>query len=369
MTKTLFLALFYSALFPAGLFLTSLSFFFCYIVDKYSLLRTWRTPAELGPSMMKMSRGHMAFAVFCHAVMSMIFFTEFPFDNLCKDRRAGHLEPQRYKVAKALFNVTTDHVYHRCDQHFAGRAHSAFLDEDTDRNTVRGEQKHIVRAFVTLVTVLAVLFCGLFFGRMLISCYHPFHKLRMEENNPNETPFTSCDIQAYIPVIRHPSLAFPLVAADVTSFNCKYLPFQLPKDELYHAQSLVNKNELKGFRDEEMKALFSEVRFFPPPSETEDHFKAYPTLKLQKKKKRSSVLSTATRYLPRPAFTPRELPSSDTTNVETAPGEEPAEESYPVVKLGHHHKKKKEAGSTHSKPGRGGYKRVPSSSLDLPTGW
>lgn len=47
MSKTLFLALFYSALYPSGLFVAFFGYSFCYTVDKYSLLRTWRTPAEV----------------------------------------------------------------------------------------------------------------------------------------------------------------------------------------------------------------------------------------------------------------------------------------------------------------------------------
>ncbi len=69
MTKTLFLALFYSALLPSGLFLTCFGYAFGYLADKYSLLRTWRTPAELGDEITKVSRGHMILAVYAHAVM------------------------------------------------------------------------------------------------------------------------------------------------------------------------------------------------------------------------------------------------------------------------------------------------------------
>jgi len=47
MSKTLFLALFYSVLYPSGLFVAFFGYSFCYTVDKYSLLRTWRTPAEV----------------------------------------------------------------------------------------------------------------------------------------------------------------------------------------------------------------------------------------------------------------------------------------------------------------------------------
>ena len=73
MTKTLFLALFYSALFPSGLFLTCLGYGFTYTVDKYSLLRLWRTPSELDDIITKISRGHMILAVYAHAVTPVYY--------------------------------------------------------------------------------------------------------------------------------------------------------------------------------------------------------------------------------------------------------------------------------------------------------
>ena len=83
MTKTLFLSLFFSALFPFGLFLTCFGYTFIYVVDKYSLLRSWRTDQQVDDDMTKISRMHMTFAVYVHAVMSMVFYSEFPFDGVC----------------------------------------------------------------------------------------------------------------------------------------------------------------------------------------------------------------------------------------------------------------------------------------------
>jgi hypothetical protein len=51
----------------------------------------------------------------------------------------------------------------------------------------------------------------------------------------------------------------------VRTFKSKYLPFELPKEELYKAQSLYNKLELPGYTDAELKLIFSEVKYYPPP--------------------------------------------------------------------------------------------------------
>jgi len=283
MTKTLFLALFYSALFPAGLFLTSLTYSISYLVDKYSLLRSWQTPAELSDTITKISRGHMMFAVYLHSVMSMIFFSQFPFDGVCENTEPTALDSASYLSFVHHYNITTDQIYLRCDQSFVARLNTMFLDGSTESNSVHGKQKRVAQVFVVLTTVLTLLFCGVFFGRVFMKCYQPFHD-KVLEDQPNETHFTECEIRAYIPVITHPNLAFPLVAADVSTFDCTYLSFQLPRDELYYAQSLFNKNELPNFTDNEMKALFSEVRFFPPPAPADfDHFLT-PRPSSQKKK-------------------------------------------------------------------------------------
>ena len=145
MTKTLFLSLFFSALFPFGLFLTCFGYTFIYVVDKYSLLRSWRTDQQVDDDMTKISRMHMTFAVYVHAVMSMVFYSEFPFDGVCpntgplndKTRMAPEdvadlddgsvyllpttLKPAVFQHARVMFNVTTDQIYHACDQSVGSR--------------------------------------------------------------------------------------------------------------------------------------------------------------------------------------------------------------------------------------------------------
>lgn len=79
-TKTLFLSLFFCTLLPGSLFLTAVSFAVSYWTDKYSLLRVWRTPSQIdGRRIMKMVVTQLFFAVYCHAVMTLVFLTNFPF--------------------------------------------------------------------------------------------------------------------------------------------------------------------------------------------------------------------------------------------------------------------------------------------------
>ena len=72
-----------SALYPQGLFITALAYAICYTLDKYCLLRSWQTPAQLDDDLTKKSRAHIAFALYAHVVMTMVFYSGWPFDNTC----------------------------------------------------------------------------------------------------------------------------------------------------------------------------------------------------------------------------------------------------------------------------------------------
>jgi hypothetical protein len=271
MTKTLFLALFYSALLPSGLFLTAFSYAFTYTVDKYSVLRSWRTPAELDDEITRVSRGHMIFAVYCHAVMTMIFYAEFPFDNVCVPKNAHIFNAKEYHRVKMLYNVTTPTVYEACDQTVTGRVVAIFAGGSMERDTMYGKQRRVVKVYAYLVMVLTVFIFILFFGSGIVcGCYHLFHGSYKYDSDANLTQFSTTDIQAFIPNIPHPSLDFPLIACRIDTFESKYLPFELPEEELYAKQCLYNHAELPGLSEEEFVKLFSEIKFYPPPSDYKD---------------------------------------------------------------------------------------------------
>ena len=185
MTKTLFLALFFSCLYPAGLFLTAFGYALIYTVDKYSLLRSWRTSAELDDDIMKISRGHMIFAVYCHAVMTMIFYSEFPFDGICPNKESDQagstpalLEYWRYEDAKLRFNITTDRIYHPCDQSVGGRVIAILFmgSSALERESTYGKQERVVRVYGALVVFLTLLLFLLFFGKgVILGAYDLFY--------------------------------------------------------------------------------------------------------------------------------------------------------------------------------------------------
>jgi len=300
MTKTLFLALFYSCLFPSGLFLTAFGYAFGYSVDKYSLLRSWRTPAELGDEITKVSRGHMILAVYAHAVMTMIFFAEFPFDNICRNKEAGALDPHKYQEVQKLYNVTNDLIHQRCDQTVTGRVISIFLGGDITRDSMYGKQERVVRFYVYLNIGFTIVMVIAFFGAgVILGCYHLFHGSYSSATSAQGEKFSECGgpdtdggIQAYIPIVRHLNLQYPCICADVAEFDPSYLAFEIPTDEeifaekyhdfvvpdlkgdriknIYHVQSLYNEAELPGYEGTDFANLFSTIKHYPPPPGLEE---------------------------------------------------------------------------------------------------
>lgn len=289
LTKTLFLSLFYSCLIPSGLFLTAFGYAYCYTVDKYSLLRSWRTPAELGDDITKVSRGHMLFAVYAHAAMTMVFFSEFPFDNVCtKDKVTdnAYLDKFVFGNASKTMGVTTRAVHRRCDQTVSGRVVSVFTGGSLVRDSMYGEQRRVVQLYVYVVVGLTFVIVSFFLGPALVKfIVSLFYSSYISYTKATNIHYSDCEIQAYIPIIRHEKLAFPLICCDVRTFDPRYLAFVLPSVEkfaeqfpghpipsigeggLYQLQSLANRHEFPSYSEEQLGEIFSMIKHYPPPSD------------------------------------------------------------------------------------------------------
>jgi len=81
MTKSLFVGLFYSTLYPGGLFWSLCAFFVCYWIDKYCLFRLWKQPPAIDASLTAASRLQMAVVCVIHSIIAGLFFAGYPFDR------------------------------------------------------------------------------------------------------------------------------------------------------------------------------------------------------------------------------------------------------------------------------------------------
>lgn len=84
MTKIMFLAFWYSSIFPAGQLLAAVALGVNYYTDRFSLMRTWQRPARVGTEISTISLNYFfSAALIVLACMSSFYWAAFPFDNLC----------------------------------------------------------------------------------------------------------------------------------------------------------------------------------------------------------------------------------------------------------------------------------------------
>jgi hypothetical protein len=84
MTKIMFLAFWYSSIFPGSLLLCSLALFVNYYTDRFSLMRAWKRAPHVSAEISTYSRlCFFSTACIVLAATSSFYWAAFPFDNLC----------------------------------------------------------------------------------------------------------------------------------------------------------------------------------------------------------------------------------------------------------------------------------------------
>ncbi|KAE9322509.1 hypothetical protein PF008_g17572 [Phytophthora fragariae] len=80
-TKSVGIALFFKSLLPTGLLITGLSLLVNYWVDKYCLLRKWKTPPRYDGLLARASRYHLLIVVLVSLIMMGHWYNGWPFDR------------------------------------------------------------------------------------------------------------------------------------------------------------------------------------------------------------------------------------------------------------------------------------------------
>lgn len=85
MTKILFLALWYSAIYPGALFMCSIALIINYFADRFSLMRAWKRQPQLGSTVSNLSRKYFfVLSLIAMTLMCSYYWSGFPYDNLCE---------------------------------------------------------------------------------------------------------------------------------------------------------------------------------------------------------------------------------------------------------------------------------------------
>lgn len=84
LTKIMFLAFWYSSIFPGGLLFAAVALAVNYYTDRFSMMRSWQRAPRVGKEVATFSRHYfVSSACIFLAVMSSFYWAAFPFDNLC----------------------------------------------------------------------------------------------------------------------------------------------------------------------------------------------------------------------------------------------------------------------------------------------
>lgn len=268
MLKTMFVALFFSAIFPQGYYVAAMSMFMTYWSSKYCLFNRWRRPPPSDDSLTVMTRRYLAIALVIHILVSLQFYAGWPFDNLC---------PTDYRVTQAFANETSLGV----NQTEAYRLLSDYPQvNDTvyeycqmDSDAVWGEmpepwmsvdQMVIVWLFSMFANVMTFLVALMLFGKTL---YHTLRRLCKGQHAPvgreNSVVYSKVNqIEAYVPEVRDTKRPHSLIATDLHRVNTQHISWTGD----FEAYNLCSVDSLPGLTRKQRAAMFSRVAFYPPPS-------------------------------------------------------------------------------------------------------
>ncbi|KAG7398491.1 hypothetical protein PHYBOEH_010948 [Phytophthora boehmeriae] len=104
-TKSVGIALFYKSLLPTGLIITGLSLLVNYWVDKYCLLRKWKTPPRYDGLLARASRYHLLIVALVSLIMMGHWYNGWPFDRSTQLAVRAAKKLTESKVNNSLLNT------------------------------------------------------------------------------------------------------------------------------------------------------------------------------------------------------------------------------------------------------------------------
>ena len=239
--KTIFVGLMYAVLLPSGLYITAIAMFTTFWVDKYSLCRIWKRPPSLDRSLSALSRFFMMCALWMHVFFARIFFSNWPYHSE---------EPEGIN----------------CGFFFCTKRGGT---SDGRRLTT------IYNAF-NMVLFIAVLywFYKLTAEKWWNSYFYdsglsPENAVSIAEEVSSATEFRRlANMSAYVPMVSHPKMNDPILMADVTELPPEHAPVHNKESVFTDAPSdpsvfsVVNTDEFPTKNDNDLRVLFSTVRYY-----------------------------------------------------------------------------------------------------------
>ena len=247
MIKTLFVGLFWAALVPQSLIVTTIAMFTTFLCDKYSLFYLWRRIPQIDDQLARRSRQIMVFVVLVHVVASHYFLVNWPFD-LPKDERP------------------------ECDE---------FVVLECETKDMSSSQKKMNTVYDALTYILLLLFGIYVLGNRIFDCVMKLFCGQVSELSEDQyIPYRDVvGITPYVPQVPALGIVDNLFGCRVAEENIPlhYLPArhnidgtEIDREKL----SLVSTDDVPSARvagddaktDENLDQLFGLVKFYPRPA-------------------------------------------------------------------------------------------------------
>jgi len=256
-SKVLFVALFYSSILPASLFLGAIALVMHYAQAKFCLLRMWRPAPDLGFGLSRLSRNYFfSMALLIHVIMSAYWWSGYPFDNLCATENSDQ--------------------YMFCNQDFLRRGVfpplPRFQPEDSPWMTEG--QATITSLYAWTAVVMIVLGGLLAFKENILPYVESIFCSTYEPDGADQNiPFSSIkhltEITSYVPQLREGAFAFPQLICDVSKIDPGFIGWKDENDPTYTRHSLYHEAKLILGR-EPMTGAFSRIMEFPIVKEEDE---------------------------------------------------------------------------------------------------
>jgi hypothetical protein len=264
------------------LLLCALALFINYYADRFCLMRTWKRQSMLGTQMSVLSRRYfVSLAVVAMAVLSNYYWASFPFDNLCP--KADGETAVDGKFLLNLTNITeefdSDYTtvidpphYDYCLQNFFGYPKNQwvfpfikqFQDPEAEWMSPIQERTTAFHGWTScLVIVLVVVSFAVRFVWGFRSVFHGTYEACGDDQGINFSDLASKSV--YVPEVRSPAFAYPLVAVTGLDSVDKDLLEWTDHDRPHVFYDLTKDAEvlLRG-TDVSSKVVFSTMAHWPP---------------------------------------------------------------------------------------------------------
>lgn len=280
MTKIMFLAFWYTSIFPTGLLFASVALTVNYYTDRFSLMRSWQRAPSVGSEIAAFSRQYfLSAACIVLAAMSSFYWAAFPFDNLCESNypyrgveEEVSIDTEIYPFSNnANFTVTSStQMYRFCNQDFIlGKYPPRFpfwhRDVEDHGEWMTEEQKVLSNLFgATSIAVIALVGVKYVYGlgQKVKKQFHREHEFAAEDQGISF--YDVRNIAAYVPQVRSVMFSYPLIVCSTRRLSDEVLDWTDPDLDYEYYDLTRDADHVLTGGNRPGRNSFDRVRYWPP---------------------------------------------------------------------------------------------------------